>query len=293
MADKGGEVTALAAPAVAVPPRKKKAKGPAKYGSHATALLNPPGDNPAQHTSRKTLSAIEKDLGGRSQLIEALEFAGELSEKEMKLLNLLATPQYKDYTLPTLCKRAGVSISQLLKMFQKSMAARTYIQVMERVYGHAVPVVEDVMARSLVHHVICPACHGEGDRPDGKPCPECRGKKVILSDPDWDRQKSVLNMTGALQTGQNIQINNNQQVNKVDMTVLRSTIQFRAATDRLLYPGRERRTSEEKEEELPIDVESRAVEEEGSAGAQERSAETGEDPGLAQPEPGGGNPEAA
>lgn len=208
------------------------------------------GEGKIQKAVRTALSNLEESAGGREPLTYTLSHAEDIDSSEHRVLQMLADPMFVNHGLANICEKAGLTLGRFLKLFQKGRAAQAYIETMNKVYEPLPGVAEDVMRRSVTHHVVCTDCNGfkfhiiegrNGEPKSTKECVTCHGQGTLLRDPDLERQKLALEMGGLLKRGTGIQINNTQQqLNASVSGPMRSTVEFREAIGKLLYPGRER-----------------------------------------------------
>lgn len=200
----------------------------------------------------KALASLEEALGGREAVTDSLALAN-LNGEETTVLHLLSDPANAKRSLAWICGGAGITIGKLLELFSKGDFAEAYVKAMRKVYRALPAVAEDVMARSLPKFLPCMPCMGEGriavkskdaagqEVVELKLCGNCAGAGKREVEPDLERQKIALQMGGLLKQGAGVVVNNTQNTNNAPtMVVLRTTPDFRTATDRLLYPHREK-----------------------------------------------------
>lgn len=195
----------------------------------------------------KALKSLEEALGGREEIVAKLSLAPELSGEETTILNLLADPANRGKSLASLCGAAGTNLNRVLSMFQKGEWAEAYVKSIRRIARQLPDVVGDVMSRALPKWRSCAACEATGALPpkkEGDPartCLECEGLGRVEVEPSVERQKMALEAGGLLKSGgggSTISIDNRRQTVNAPVILVKSSPDFRTATDKLLYPGR-------------------------------------------------------
>lgn len=190
----------------------------------------------------KALAKLEESAGGRAAFLETLQSTDGLTKEEETLVTLLAHPSYHRHTFASLCVIAKVTAAQAIRLFTKAKGAQAYQVAITKIYEKLPEVAEDVAFRSLPHTDTCPSCQGQPVPEDGtSPCRKCRGRGVINKPPSIKHQEWSLQIGELLKPAGGVTINNNQmQLNNNGAGVVRTSSDFRAATDKLLYPGRQR-----------------------------------------------------
>lgn len=194
----------------------------------------------------KALTALEDALGGREEMVSKLALVTDLTSEETTILNLLANPENRNRSMAWLCGNAGTSIGRVLAMLQKGEFAEAVALSMKRIARQLPKVAEDVMARALPIWKSCLACGALGRLPPkeegGEPrtCLVCEGVGRVEVAPDVERQKVALQVGGLLKQGGGVSIDNRQQTVNANgpVVLVKSSPDFRTATDKLLYPGR-------------------------------------------------------
>lgn len=206
------------------------------------------------------LATLEEALGGREAITTSLSLAS-LSEEETTVLYLLCDPANAGKSLAWVVGSAGITIGKLLELFSKGEFADSYVKAIRKVYKAIPDVAEDVMKGAVTRFKTCSVCEGvgkvtirrevfEADGAQKKPrefedvvkrCLNCEGSGKVEIEADLERQKVALQMGGLLKQPGGVVVNNTQQTtnNSANVTI-RSSADFRTATDRLLYPGRQK-----------------------------------------------------
>lgn len=196
----------------------------------------------------EALEQLEEAVGGRGQIAASLQISTQpLTVEEEILANLLADPANQSTSLAELCGRTGITIGRVLELFAKAEGAQAYAKSLSRIYRRLPDVVGDVMERALPRTKQCRACKGRGTVPvkNGAEdveiaCMVCDGTGQMEIEPELERQKIALQLGGFLKDKGGVNITTTNTTNTVNITPARSTPDFRSATDRLLYPHKER-----------------------------------------------------
>lgn len=204
----------------------------------------------------KILAKLEEAEGGRDGMITILANATDLTADETALVNALADPGNDRLTLGTIAARQGLSLNKVMALLAKSDAAKALRETRRRIFKKIPMVAEDVVDRAVIHTRDCPLCQGQksvdcsfcsGAGISGNsPCPRCAGVKrveckrctgkgIVTVYPDLKRQTLALQMVPGLLP----QAGGNKQETHVNVAAQfnlpRNTVEFRAATDRLLF----------------------------------------------------------
>lgn len=170
------------------------------------------------------LTALERTVGGRKRLVDALSLGGSGKippARAQYILGLLADPKNDGYSLRRIANKAGVGLEDLLQLYRDSTVMRAHIQSVTTVAAGLPGVVADVMARSVPYEDTCGVCAGVGQvtpeptkkqpNPSPQPCGACRGSGRLTYLPDLERQKLALSLGGLLKGGTGTTVNVLQQ----------------------------------------------------------------------------------
>ena len=209
----------------------------------------------------KALSTLEERMGGRDKVAASLAVIPNLTVEEQTIFQLMTDPANRKRSLAYLCGAAGTTVGRVLELFSKGDWAQAYVDSIRRVNALLPQVAEDVMTRALPKWKGCVQCKGAGrmmsKKPllmEGKPtnppiweeieveCFTCEGVGKIEVEPDIERQKVALQVGGLLKTGGGVTIDNSDKRTQISggVTLIKSSPDFRAATDMILYPGKQR-----------------------------------------------------
>lgn len=195
------------------------------------------------------LEQLEEAVGGRERIASSLRITPEaLTVEEEILTNLLADPRNQGTSLAELCGRTGITIGRVLELFAKAEGAQAYAKSLSKIYRRLPDVVGDVMERALPREKDCGACQGKGTitAKNGAEnveiaCVVCRGHGKVEIEPELERQKIALQLGGFLKDKGGVNITNTTTNTSVTVNAMtKSTPDFRSATDRLLYPHKEK-----------------------------------------------------
>lgn len=145
--------------------------------------------------SHAAVDAFVGVLGGRRQLVEILQI-GSGDPKIDLVLACLDDPLYAGWPLPRLCERAGLTVADFLRAYERAMLQRGEILATQKIAAGMVAVVDDVMRRAAPHDDPCPCAV-----PPIPTCVACRGTGVRKVYPDLDRQKTALELAKLLTKG--------------------------------------------------------------------------------------------
>lgn len=171
-------------------------------------------------TVRDSLVLLERELGGRSEIIQALATAPQ-SKDVRYILGLLADPQYAHKDLTDVCAQAKVMPGTLLELIERGTKLRARIIAGQIVAQHTPAMVRDVMQKAAPYEDDCTDCGGTGMKtadptpacpnPTPEACPTCLGTKRLRFNADAECRKLGLEMAGLTAKGGGIVINNTNQ----------------------------------------------------------------------------------
>lgn len=147
----------------------------------------------------RAVEAFTAQLGGREQLSAALAVA-EGDPGVEKVLTYLLDPRYDRWSLPRICRLAGLTIADFFVAYKRAVLAKAHIEATHIIAAHLPPIVEDVMRRAAPVDLVCSLCNGlrqVNQIAPGLPpvaCPRCAGTGLMKSEPDLDRQKLALEL---------------------------------------------------------------------------------------------------
>jgi hypothetical protein len=146
-------------------------------------------------TFTRTLTAVERELGGRAELCRVLELA-PATTAITNLITLLANQSAptRAASLSTLATQANCTTGEILKAYQAGIKLYAQTLALKEVAAQLPEVTRDVMTRALPMKIECLACHGTKKDEDGKKCQACHGKGTIVDIPDLARQQVALDL---------------------------------------------------------------------------------------------------
>lgn len=160
----------------------------------------------------EAIVALEKAMGGRKKLIEAVLHAGG-TEDLAYVIGMIANPLNDARTLPDICASGGITVGELIEAFKRGAIAKAQVAAVTHVADSLPQVVSDVMVRAQPYLVECGACRGQGtvrdpdftpDKEAGQtkedapqvPCEVCKATGQVTAVPELDRQKVALELGG-------------------------------------------------------------------------------------------------
>lgn len=192
------------------------------------------------------LTAIERDLGGRAELVGMLTLA-PLTPDLRYVLGMLGDPRSASLSLAEICARGNLLPGDLLKHLTSAVMLRGKLQASQVIARGIAAVARDVMTRAAPYEAPCNGgCQGTGTltpdptpavpNPTPQPCAVCRGTGKLLYSPDLERQKLAIDMAHLLPKG-GIQIGLSQTTNHQGATSSGGGAfeRFTEATDKVLY----------------------------------------------------------
>ncbi len=199
-------------------------------------------------TVQESLELLEREVGGRSEVIQSLVTAPQ-SRDVKYLLGLLADPENQRRSLAEICALAKIVPGTVLELMERGVKARTRVIASHIVAQGTAAMVRDVMQKAAPYQDACGACQGTGTitpdptevnpNPTPVPCKTCLGGGKLLYDADGECRKLGLEMAGLTAKGGGIVINNSNQV--LAPTLLGGGMAleaFQEAMDRVLFGQR-------------------------------------------------------
>jgi len=197
----------------------------------------------------RELTQLEKDLGGRQQLLALLALA-PLTPDLRYVLGLLGDPAHDHRSLASICADGNILPGDLLKHLGAAALHRGQVLARQRI-GESIPaVVEDVMRRAAPYEEACGTCMVAGAAtgqvtPDPTPtdpnpqpqiCPDCKGSLKILYMPSLDRQRVAIDLAHLVERGGGISITNqNLNLGAAASGGQGALEQLQTLTDQILY----------------------------------------------------------
>ena len=145
-----------------------------------------------QPVAAAAIKQIEKQAGGRAELVASLLSAGAVDDGLSYVIGLIADPRNDARSLGRVCAQGGVTVGELIEAYKRGAMARGTVEAIQAIATQIGPVVADIMHRAQVHEEPCQACGGSGSvrKQDADvPCAPCFGTGVRRYLPSVDRQK--------------------------------------------------------------------------------------------------------
>lgn len=196
-------------------------------------------------SAKESLELLEREVGGRSEIIQALVTAPQ--SKDVKyLLGLLADPENARLTLFDICTLSKLLPGQILDLIEQGQKLRTRVIAGAIVAQHTPAMVRDVMQKAAPYEDACNRCWGSGQitpeptpatpNPTPEPCKTCLGTGRLRYDADGECRKLGLEMAGLTAKGGGIVINNANQLTAPTVQFGGMNLEaFQEAMDRVLY----------------------------------------------------------
>jgi hypothetical protein len=173
------------------------------------ALAPAPPPLPAiSKTTEHAFAAFENLVGGRAPLAAALSLVEDGKGAAGMVAGLLADPVYDEIPLGVLCRKARITLKQLMDLYREASLVQAHVGAIQHVARSLPAVASDVMTRAVTHWVTCTACNGLGEvtpdptkeipNPSPGPCRSCNGRGQLACEPDHDTQKTALSLGGLL-----------------------------------------------------------------------------------------------
>lgn len=207
----------------------------------------------------RPILALEQLLP-RSQIVERLQHAPEISPDEERFLAKLTDPTSDAEPIDVICRKLDFTISKFFGLLRKGFASQALQKALDEIYEKLPLVAKDVMMRALPHHEPCTKCFGYGQVQTDElgqhwvRCVDCNELGYIEVLPRLEYQKLALSIGGLFKAGPGVQVNT--QVNTT-LPVPRSDSAFRSASDKILFA---QGSPVDAEVVPPVDRESQAAE---------------------------------
>ena len=178
----------------------------------------------AQKKVASLLDQFEKNLGGRQAVVEALAAAttvdGIEAEQAEYVVGCLADPRFADRTLRYIAKRAGITLTDLLRLYRVAAVQRAHLESLSHIARGLPATTKHVMDRSIPYEAACGKCLGAGaltaepteKQPNPVPvlCVACNGLGTQVYEPDIEHTKLALALGGLVKQGGGVSIVNIQ-----------------------------------------------------------------------------------
>lgn len=212
-----------------------------------------------QRKVEKQLKRWETTLGGRVGIAAALQVAEGLTPEESLVVDALTKQENAHLNIRRVIADAapGITIGKVLRLFLKGRSLVAQALAYEKVYRE-IPKTAAYLMRTAVPHdatcgscggrkqVVgpmvqckdcagagCPQCYNTGKRGTLIQCDKCQGTGTFRRDPETDRIKLALEVSGVLKPG-NGKVDVQVGVS-VESTIVQTSAAFRSATDKLLF----------------------------------------------------------
>lgn len=170
---------------------------------------------------REMLREFENQAGGRDKFQKILCYLPHDAQEEL-LMKMLGDPKLNHKSLAALAARCGFSAGRVIDFFRRAQKAEAFVKSFKGVYEKLPDLTGSVMTEALPRTVRCTLCDkGKLTNPinpaTGKPaggkrrnCNICEGRGYTIGRPEVDRQRLALEMSGVIQKGSGVTVNNQQ-----------------------------------------------------------------------------------
>lgn len=192
------------------------------------------------------MDALEQEVGGRTQLVEAL-LAAPPDDALDYVVGLIADPRNDCRNLATLCAEGSVDYREFLEAFKRGVMAPAIARALAIAAKSVPAITADMVARAVVHDVDCDACRGSGifvsvvqGVQTTSSCAGCAGMGRVTVQPDFERQKFVLEKLAQMGPvkGPVVAITDNSKHLTMDVSA-QAHAKLLSAADKILYGRRE------------------------------------------------------
>ncbi len=190
------------------------------------------------------LEQVERDLGGRAELVGMLSLA-PLSPDLRYILGLLGDPRNEGKSLAAICAQGNVLPGELLKHLGSAALLKGKVQAQQAIGNGIARVTQDLMLKAAPYEAACHGCRGVGQvtpepttqmpNPSPQTCETCLGTGVLVYQPDLERQKLAIEMAHLLPKGGGLQILNQNIAQGGASGGVGALEQMQQLTDQLLY----------------------------------------------------------
>lgn len=188
---------------------------PARRQSSAPAL---------PHNAQLELAQLERDLGGRQALVQALTFAKQ-SKDVRYLLGLIADPENNSRSLADICRSGRILPGELIAALASGAELRSQLLAKQHIARGIPSVVGEVMQKAAQYEDDCTECGGLGEltsepsegnpNPTPQKCDICKGTGRLRYDADPKCRDLALEMAGLTGKGGGISVTTNVAVAQV------------------------------------------------------------------------------
>lgn len=194
-------------------------------------------------SAKRTLTLLERELGGRDAIVQALVTAPQ-SKDVRYVLGLLGDPERQSQSLAEICLEAKILPGALLDLVKKGLTHASQVTASVIIAQGTAPMVRDVMLKAAPYEDACPKCLGSGQitpnpselqpNPSPSDCPDCSGHGQLRYEADSECRKLGLEMAGLTAKGGGINIGISTQVAVAPQTGF-SLETLQEIADRVLY----------------------------------------------------------
>lgn len=195
--------------------------------------------------AQKELVLLERELGGRQELVRALTFARQ-SKDVRYLLGMLGDPENASRSLADICHSGQILPGEIIAALTSGTELRSQLLAKTAIARRLPDVVTEVMQKAAEYEDDCTECMGTGKRtadpsehdPNPKPedCVTCQATGRLRFPADGKCRDLALEMGGLTGNGApGVNVTTNVQVNAVTAGSYEGFERLQEAMDQVLY----------------------------------------------------------
>lgn len=198
--------------------------------------INPVTGTPNNGYATHAIRRLERNVeGGKFDVAEKLQAAGNLSDSEKLLVELILKKSRRRSKLVSLVAESGVDPARVIKLYAEGAIALGKAEALAVAAEGLGAIARQLVKQAAIHHVNCLTCLGLGTVPrnqagstyknttDKRPplvCPTCRGQKLVdHTDKHYKfAVTKLLDMAALGKAGSDINVQTNVAVQQLDST---------------------------------------------------------------------------
>lgn len=194
--------------------------------------------------AQKELLLLERELGGRQELVRALTFAKQTKDVRY-LLGMLGDPENASRSLADICQSGQVLPGEIMAALTSGTELRSQLLAKTAIARRLPTVVSEVMQKAAEYEDDCTECMGTGKRtedpsehnPNPKPedCTTCQATGRLRFPADGKCRDLALEMGGLTGQGGGVHVQTNVQVNNAAGASYEQFERMQEAMDQVLY----------------------------------------------------------
>lgn len=171
--------------------------------------------------AQKELAELERDFGGRQNLVQALTFAKQTKDVRY-LLGLIADPDNNSRSLADICHMGRILPGELVAALASGAELRSQLLAKQHIARGLPGIVQEVVQKAAEYEDDCSVCQGlgmttpdptpENKNPEPEKCELCRGSGRLRYPADGKCRDLALEMAGLTGQGGGVHVNTSVQV---------------------------------------------------------------------------------